>query len=159
MIRSFLNIFLPEDEYKRLRVLYFMAEAAFLMGGLLMLGSALNNYWLKWDLGETEVTFILLMIPMLMMGYTYFRYIFSGIEHTEVSNKQGYKKERRVAGKRALLVGVIFFIILIVVKGIPTNYDEGIDLIALPIIFTFLYFCFDLVSLKRSAKKNDDLED
>jgi hypothetical protein len=92
MIRSFLSIILPEDEYKRLRVLYFMSEAAFLMGGLLLVGSALNNYWLKWNLEEVEVTFILMMIPMLMAGYTYFRYIFSGIEHTEVSTKQGYKK-------------------------------------------------------------------
>ncbi|CAM3321374.1 hypothetical protein FITA111629_15605 [Filibacter tadaridae] len=159
MIRSFLNAFLPEDEYKRLRVLYFMSEAAFLMGGLLMLGSALNNYWLKWDMDDADVTIILMMIPMLMAGYTYFRYIFSGIEHTEVSNKKGYKKERRVAGKRALLLGIIFFIIHVIVKGIPTNYDERIDLFVLPIIFTLLYFLFDLVSLKRSAKKNDELED
>ncbi|MBY0221228.1 MULTISPECIES: hypothetical protein [Sporosarcina] len=159
MILSFLNVFLPEDEYKRLRVLYFMAEAAFLMGGLLMLGSALNNYWLKWNLDSTEVTFILMMFPMLMVGYTYFRYIFSGIEHTEVSNKRGYKEERRVAGKRALLVGVLFFIIFVIVKGIPTNYYERIDMIALPIVFTLLYFLFDLVSLKRSAKKNNELED
>ncbi|MYL57599.1 hypothetical protein GLW20_08780 [Virgibacillus halodenitrificans] len=159
MIHSFLNVFLPEDEYKRLRVLYFMAEAAFLIGALLMLGSALNNYWLEWNFGATEVTFILMMVPMLMAGYTYFRYIFSGIEHTEVSNNQSYKKERRVAGKRALSVGVIFFILLLIVKGIPSNYGEGIDLIALPIVFTLLYFLFDLISLKRSAKKNTDLED
>jgi di/tricarboxylate transporter len=122
-------------------------------------GSALNNYWLKWNLEEVEVTFILMMIPMLMAGYTYFRYIFSGIEHTEVSTKQGYKKERGIVFKRSLLVGVVFFIIHIVVKGFPTNYDEGIDLVALPIIFTFLYFLFELISLKRSAKKNEELDD
>jgi hypothetical protein len=159
LIHSFLNVFLPDDEYKRLRVLYFMAEAAFLMIGLLMLGSALNNYLLKWNLEGTEVTFILTMIPMLMVGYTYFRYIFSGIEHTEVLNKQSYKRKRRVAGKRALSVGGIFFILLLIAKGIPKNYDEGMDLIALPVISTLLYFLFDLISLKRSVKKNTELED
>ncbi|WP_379588640.1 hypothetical protein [Oceanobacillus caeni] len=46
-----------------------------------------------------------------------------------------------------------------IVKGIPTNYDEGIDLIALPIIFTFFYFLFDLISLKRSYKRNEELDD
>ncbi len=108
MIRSFLNAFLPEDEYKRLRVLYFISEAVFLMSGILLLGSALNNYWLKWNLDTGEFTFFLMMIPVLMLSYTYIRYIFTGIEYTEVSNKRDYKKERRAVVKRSLLFGVMF---------------------------------------------------
>lgn len=159
MIHSFLNRFLPEDEYKRLRVLYFMAEAAFLMGGLLIMGSVLNNYWLEWNLNTITVTFILLMIPMTMAGYTFIRYIFSGIEHTEVSSQQDYKKQRRVIMKRSLLVGVIFFILNFIFKGIPNKLEDGIDIIALPIVFTMIYFLFDFMSLKQSIKKNKELED
>lgn len=159
MIRSFLNAFLPDDEYKRLRVLYFMAEAAFLMGGFLIVGSALNNYWLQWNFNTNTVTFILLMIPMVMGAYAFIRYIFSGIEYTEVSNKKDYNKERRAVVKRSLLFGVMFFIIHFIFKGIPANYDEGIDLVVLPIMVIIFYFLFDLFSLKRSIKKNKELDD
>lgn len=159
MIRSFLNVFLPEDEYKRLRILYFIAETAFLMGGLLFVGSVLNTYWLKLTLEPMEVTLLLVMIPMLMTGFAYCRYIFSGIEHTKVSSKQDYKKERRVSAKRAIGAGLTFFIIIFILQGIPTNYNEGIDLIALPIVFAFMHFIFDIISLKRSAKKNKELNE
>lgn len=155
MIRSFLNAFLPEDEYKRMQILYFMAETTFLTVIILLLFGLLK-YILNLNL-DTE--FLLLLGPFLMMAYSYFRYIFSGIEHTEVSNKQDYIKRRRTAVKRSLLVGVIFFVIHLIVKGIPTSYDDGIDLIALPIIFIFIYFLFEMISLKRSFNKNKDLTD
>ncbi|MEC5273979.1 hypothetical protein, partial [Caldifermentibacillus hisashii] len=38
-----------------------------------------------------------------MMGYSYIRYIFSGIEHTEVSDKQDYIKRRRMVVNRSLV--------------------------------------------------------
>jgi len=98
------------------------------------------------NLAHLDTEFLLLLGPFLMMAYTYFRYIFSGIEHTEVLNKQNYRKKRKIAVKRSLLVGLIFFIISFIVKGVPTSYDEGIDLIALPIIFILLYFLFELIS-------------
>ncbi|MEI3599119.1 MULTISPECIES: hypothetical protein [unclassified Oceanobacillus] len=155
MIRSFLNAFLPEDEYKRTRILYFMAETTFLtIVILLVLG--LLKYFLNINI---DTQFILLIGPFLMMGYSYFRYIFSGIEHTEVSDKQDYIKRRRKVVKRSLLVGVIFFIIILIVKGIPGNWEDRLDLIALPILFTIFYFLFDYISLKRSYKKNKDLTD
>lgn len=156
MIRSFLKVFLPEDEYKRTRILYFMAETTFLTVGILLL-LGLLKYVLHIPHLDTE--FILLLSPFLMVGYPYFRYILSGIEHTEVSSKKDYKRGRHVAAKRALLVGVLFFIIILLVKGFPDNYNEGLDLIALPIIFSLIYYVFDLVSLRQSIKKNKELDD
>lgn len=155
MIRSFLNVFLPEDEYKRMRILYFMAETTFItIIGLLLLG--LMKYFLDFNI-DTE--FILLLSPFIMIAYSYFRYVFSGIEYTEVTNRQDYIKRRRISVNRSFLVGVIFSIILLIVKGIPDNWNDRIDLIAMPIIFTFLYFLFELISLKRSYKKNQSLTD
>lgn len=45
-----------------------------------------------------------------MMGYSYIRYIFKGIEHTEVSDKQDYIKRRRMVVNRSLLAGVTFLL-------------------------------------------------
>src|SRR5690625_2365067 len=106
MIRSFLNVFLPEDEYKRMRILYFMAETTFItIIGLLLLG--LMKYFLDFNI-DTE--FILLLSPFIMIAYSYFRYVFSGIEYTEVTNRQDYIKRRRISVNRSFLVGVIFSI-------------------------------------------------
>ncbi|MEW9677913.1 hypothetical protein ABRT01_17450 [Lentibacillus sp. L22] len=156
MIHSFLNAFLPEDEYKRTRILYFMAETTFLTVVILLL-FGLIKYILNFS--HLDADLLIMIVPFLMMAYAYFRYIFSGIEHTEVSNKQDYKKERRIVIKRSLLVGIIFFIIFLIVKGIPTSYVEGLDLIVPSVIFTILYFLFDLFSLKRSTMKNKELDD
>ncbi|WP_240378241.1 hypothetical protein [Bacillus piscicola] len=122
MVHSFLNIFLPEDEYKRLRVLYFMAETTFLSVVILLI-FGLMKYILNFSTLDTE--FVVLLGPFVMMAYAYVRYILSGIEHTEVSNDQEYKKARRIAVKRSLLVGVVFFVLNFIIKGIPTNYVFG----------------------------------
>lgn len=155
MIRSFLNTFLPEDEYKRMRILYFMAETTFFSVIILFLLGFLK-YIFNINL-DTE--FILVLTPPLMLAYTYFRYVFAGIEYTEVSNKNDYMKRRRVASSRSLFMGVMFSIIFFIVKGIPNNWNDGIDLIAMPIIFTVLYFIFEMISLNRSYKQNKDLTD
>lgn len=64
MIRSFLNTFLPEDEYKRLKILYVMAETAFLtVLALLLFG--FFKYYLNFNL-STEL--ILLLGPFFMGG-------------------------------------------------------------------------------------------
>jgi hypothetical protein len=155
MIRSFLNVFLPEDEHKRTRILYFMAETTFLTVVFLLL-FGLMKYILNLHL-DTDL--LVMISPFLMMAYVYFRYIFSGIEFTDVANKGEYKKQRHVVVKRSLLFGVVFLIIQFIVKETPTNYVEGIELIALPIIAILFYFLFDYISLKRSYKKNRELTD
>jgi len=156
MIRSFLNVFLPEDEHKRTRILYFMAEATFLTVVILLL-FGLMKYVL--NIVHLDTDFVVMIGPFLVMAYVYFRYIFSGIEFTDVANKGEFKKQRRVVFKRSLLVGVLFFMISPIVKGIPNSPGERIELIALSIIFTIFYVLFDYISLKRSYKINRDLTD
>jgi|SRR5699024_4366673 len=155
MIRSFLNVFLPEDEYKRMRILYFMAESTFLSIIILFLLGFLK-YFLNFNL---DAEFILLLAPPILLAYSYFRYAFSGIEHTEVSSKNDYMKKRKTMVVRSLSMGVIFFVIFLIVKGIPNNWYDGIDLIAMPIIFMLFYFLFEMISLKKSYKQNKNLID
>lgn len=155
MIRSFLNIFLPKDEYKRIRILYFMAETTFITVVLLLLFGLLK-YFLNLRL---DPEFILLVGPFLMMAYTYVRYIFSGIEHTEISNKQDYRKKLGTVMKRSLVVGGVFCIAFIIIKGIPSNFKESMDIIVVPILVIIFSFLFDVISLKQSFEKNKELDD
>lgn len=48
----FLNVFLPDDEYKRTRILYFMAEGTFISVTLLILFAFINNTWLQLEIGD-----------------------------------------------------------------------------------------------------------
>jgi len=153
MIRSFLNIFLPEDEYKRLQVLYIMAETTFLTIVILLL-FGLMKYILNFLHLDTD--FLVMIGPFLMMAYAYFRYIFSGIEFTEVADKQMYKKSRRSIIISGITFGVLFAIVYFIPFG-PKK--EGLEAIAFVGLMAFFYFLFDYISLKRSYKKNKDLPD
>ncbi|RYG71965.1 hypothetical protein EU245_12130 [Lentibacillus lipolyticus] len=153
MIRSFLNIFLPEDEYKRLQVLYFMAETTFLTVVILLL-VGFFKYILSFEM--IDITFLVMYGPFIMMTYVYVRYILSGIEFTEVANTQTYKKRRRSIVKSAITFGILFAIFYFIPFG-PRK--EGLEAIAFVGLIVFFYFLFDYISLKRSYKKNEDLSD
>lgn len=156
MVQSFLNYFLPDDEYKRTRILYFMAEAAFLVTGILMFSSFVNQYWLNWELDGSIIGFL---IAMCILCYTFLRYIFSGIEHTDIFNQKRYKKQCRETWKKVLISGLVFFIVSLAFSGIPSSWIEAMDLIGPSLLFMIFYYIVDSISLKRSYKKNKDLMD
>lgn len=81
MIRSFLNVFLSEDEYKRMRIVYFLAETTVITIVILLL-FGFGKYTLKIPHVNTEL--LLLLGPFLMITYPFLRYILSGIEYTEI---------------------------------------------------------------------------
>lgn len=157
MVHSFLNYFLPEDEYKRIRIVYFMAEAAFLLIGILLLFFFLNHYWLKWNLPDGS--FVAFMVPMIMVVYTYTRYVFSGIEFTDIATRKDYRRQSRITLKRSLTLGLIYFVVSFIFKGIPSNWVEAIDIIGPAILVIVFYYIYDYISLKRSFKKNKELDD
>src|SRR5690625_4259107 len=131
-----------------------MAETTFLTVLVLLMIASLKYYAnLPFD---TEL--LLLLGPFIMNGYTYVRYILSGIEYTNVSNEREYKEQRKKVVIRSLVIGVVFFFILLLFKGIPTKLEETIELIVLPILFIIFFILFNFFSLKRSMKKNQDVE-
>jgi len=156
MIHSFLNTFLPSDEYKRIKIVYIMAEASFLTTGILIIFSLININWLKW---ESDGSLIIFLIFSFILFYTFLRYIFSGIEHTNVYNKNDYSKQRRKSLKSSLRFGVIFFVASFVIKGIPSDLVNAMDIIGPSILAVIFYYLFDYISLKRSFKKNQELLD
>ncbi|ELK48059.1 UNVERIFIED_CONTAM: hypothetical protein N8J90_05810 [Halobacillus marinus] len=156
MVQSFLNYFLPKDEYKRSQIVYFMAEAAFLTVLLLLPLTLMNNIW--WN-SQSFNEISILLTPVFVMAYTYFRYVFKGIEHTDISEEKTYRAQRRLNRKRALFFAAIFMIVLLINNGIPSTGMEILD-IAGPVFLGFLfYLLFDYISLKRSYNKNKDLLD
>ncbi|MFD2627291.1 hypothetical protein [Oceanobacillus kapialis] len=156
-MRSFLNYLLPDDEYKRTRILYFLGESAVILavGALIFLG--LNIYWL--DVGDIDLTFTLTMVFLFILCYTYLRYIFSGIEFTNVYNQKQYKKERKVRLIAALFSGVAFFLVTFLINGKPSNMEDWLDIIGPSVFFIIFFFLFDYISLKRSYRKNKELTD
>ncbi|HLS34806.1 MAG TPA: hypothetical protein VK061_01045 [Bacillota bacterium] len=131
-----------------------MAETTFLTVLMLLIIGSLKYYAnLPFD-----PELLLLLGPFIMNGYTYVRYILSGIEYTNVSNEREYKEQRKKVVIRSLVIGVVFFLILLLFKGILTKLEETIELIVLPILFIIFFILFNFFSLKRSMKKNQDVE-
>lgn len=131
-----------------------MAETTFLTVLMLLIIGSLKYYAnLPFD-----PELLLLLGPFIMIGYTYVRYILSGIEYTNVSNEREYKEQRKKVVIRSLVIGVVFFLILLLFKGILTKLEETIELIVLPILFIIFFILFNFFSLKRSMKKNQDVE-
>lgn len=155
VIRSFINIFLPDDEYKRLRILYFMAEAAGLTILILFL---LGIFVYFFDSFSVDGQVLLFLSPYLMMMYVFLRYIFSGMEYPELFHEKDYKKKRNRALIRSLIVGTTFGIILLMFKGIPGHISEVPDAVIKPILFIVFYYIIEIISLKCSIKKNIDLD-
>jgi len=156
MIKSFLNFLLPDDEYKRIRIVYFIAEAAVILAVVLLLYTLFTS-WL--DLQSRNGFVIAVFSFFFIMMYTFIRYIFSGMEHTNVVSREQFVKKRiRILGN-ALGVGLVFFVLNLIFEGIPSNREEAMDIIGPTIFFIVFYLLFDYISLKRSYKKNKELLD
>ncbi|WP_414055632.1 hypothetical protein [Macrococcus equi] len=154
MTKSFLNALLPSDEYKKTRMLYFMAEALVINVILVFIAMTLY-YFMHFNINKDLILFL---CPMLLIGYPYGRYILSGMEHTEVSTEKEYRRTRKEVMVHALFSGLFFGLAMLIVRGIPHNWSEGIDFIFMPLLFTGFYILFDYVSLRKSYEKNKELD-
>lgn len=154
MNRSFLNGLLPSDEYKKTRMLYFMAESLVINIIFLFIMMVLH-YFMNFKM---ELDVILFISAAMLIGYPFFRYILSGMEHTEISTEKEYKKTLKEVILHSILSGVFFGLIMLVIKGVPHNWHDGLDFIFIPILFTGFYLLFEYLSLKSSYKKNKELE-
>lgn len=85
-MKTWLSIFLPTDEYKRQRILVFIAEG----GALIALAQFLSLL-----IGPFESSLVPLISIGIFVFYVTIRYISSGIEYTEVATQKDYNKERK----------------------------------------------------------------
>jgi len=149
MIKSWISFLLPNDEYKRQRILHFFAEGSILL--LIYLGLAFTTVNLtNWNL-DLEV--ILGLAIVLFISYTFVRYTLSGIEYTDISTDKQYKKERNSFVQKSIIFGFTFFTISLFFTG----SREWIETLSISIIASLLLFLINYISLKRSFKNNKDV--
>lgn len=156
MKKTWLSFFLPDDEYKERKMLYFLAEASFILLSVLVLFFVINLIFPHWGLpveiviGFSIGTFIL---------YVYGRYICSGIEYTDVSTDKEFTHEKKRIIIKSIGFILTFFISYFLVKGIPALLEKWVDLIGVALLGGLFLFLIDFISLKKSYNKNKDLLD
>lgn len=150
MNTGFLTIFLPEDEYKKQKVITYMAESTFLLiilhAILLILGkSNLLNF------NNNTLLFLSIMFPII---YTLVRYTISGIEYANVFTKNDYQKTRKEIIFSSIKFTILFSILWIILIDLPNSNSSWFNLAGMAIFILLFFNLFNIISLKISFIKN-----
>ncbi|MDQ0174903.1 DUF3278 domain-containing protein [Bacillus chungangensis] len=156
MEKSWLSFLLPDDEYKERKVVYFLAEGSIILLSVLVIMFSVNRILPQWGL---SVEFVLGVSIVAFLFYVFIRYLFSGIEYTNVSTEQEFSKEKGHIIFKSITFMVIFSIVYLLFFGITRTQKEWFELIILLLLAGFFIFLVDYISLKRSYKKNKELLD
>lgn len=156
MEKSWLSFLLPDDEYKERKVVYFLAEGSVILLTALIILFSINRLFPQWGLG---VEFVLGISIVVFLFYVFIRYLFSGIEYTNVSTEKEFTKEKNHIIFKSVIFSIIFLIVYSLFFGITRTPKEWIELILLLLLAAFFMFFVDYISLKRSYKKNKELLD
>jgi hypothetical protein len=156
LMKSWLSIFLPNDEYKEKRVLYFLAESAVVLLAISFIFLAVKRFY---PINQISDEIVVAALSGLVIIYTIIRYMVSGIEYSNVFNKTEYKKEVRSIVFQSLKFAVIFSVIYLLFTGIPKAKEGWVDLLGLSFLIWTFMFLLNYFSLKHSFKKNSELEE
>lgn len=150
-MKSWISSILPKDEYKEKKMLYFLAEGGIILLLSLIIAVFCNMYF------QIHEGFLLLLPIAVFLFYVTTRYIASGIEYTDIVTEHAYKREIKTIGTRTISFVVTFFLLYILVDGVPNNLDGWLTIVGLLLIISFLWFFTSFLSLNRSYKKNKEL--
>ncbi|WP_416150137.1 DUF3278 domain-containing protein [Salipaludibacillus sp. HK11] len=150
-MKSWITFLLPSDEYKEKKMLYFYSEAAILLFFSLIMMVIINEFF------NIDVEIVLLVLIAIFLFYVTTRYIVSGIEYTDVTSEQAYKKEIRVISIRTIGFVVIFISFYMIFIEIPVSRNEWFEIVGLLLSSSFIMFFASYLSLRRSYKKNNEL--
>ncbi|WP_257348714.1 DUF3278 domain-containing protein [Pseudalkalibacillus decolorationis] len=156
MDKSWISFLLPDDEYKEKKMLYFMAESAVLLAVALFIYALITNVELY---GSSETGTLAGLSFVFLTGYVLVRYTFSGIEYTDIVGHNSYQKEKKTILFRSLMFLITFLVASIILKGIPADMEELLDLLGPSILAAVFMYFWNYISLKRSYQKNKDLLD
>lgn len=154
MKESWVTMFLPNDEYKERRMLYFIAEAFVLFIGFLGVVVLLNRFS---GIFNTESSYILLSVIAILSLYVWIRYILSGMEYTNVVEKSEYKIELRKLIGSTSKFAVLFAGVAIALKVTGAVIYSWVDLLAMTLLSNGLLLVAQFISLQRSFRKNREL--
>jgi len=153
MEKSWISFFLPKDEYKRMKILQFIAESFFLFVIVLIFVVFLNRFIKVFD---DEIGFSFLIVLMSVISYIFVRYIFSGIEYVTVFDKNDYKKELKKMFRSGFKFAFIFLVLSSLFKFFNVINFDWYDVFALTIIVLILIILMNYISLHFSFKKNNE---
>ena len=156
MEKTWIANLLPQDEYREKRLLYFIAEAVFILGVSLFLYLMVESFIVGMDMPGDRMA--LLCIGFLIT-YTTLRSTLTGIEYPDVASEKRYQKEKRLKIYSTIHFWIIFLFISILFKGIPSNLEETFDIVGSATFAAIFFFILNYLSLKKSYKKNKDLLD
>ena len=156
-MKSWLKFFLPEDEYKERQMLIFLAEAAVMQVVLIFALMFISQSFIP-----MSSMFMLTICMFSIIFYVSARYIFSGIEYTDIDTEEAYKKQVKVL--RVKSIGfVVIYLILAVIFGVFEmvpffdNQVDRIDFFAVLALMGIFLFVTQYISLRKSYLKNKDL--
>lgn len=155
-MNSWLNVFLPKDEYKKQTILYFLAEGGSLLALYLILTLIFMDFVAIIDWNFLLTTFIGLIIFFI---YVFARYTLSGIEYTDIMTTSQLNRSKREIRKKSIIFGTFMIIGLYITHLVGLQNGEWYDPLGIGILSGIFMYIFDLISLKRSYRKNKDLID
>lgn len=153
-MKSWLSFLLPNDEYKEKKLLYFLAEGAVILLLALMFIFISSRYVTFFQI---DVEFALFLSVALFFTYVLIRYIWSGLEYTDVATTRSYKNELKHIWWRSITFTIIFIVVYLMFGNVPNQKSEWLELILLPLLAGVLWFLMSYLSLRKSYKKNKDL--
>ncbi|PEW08800.1 DUF3278 domain-containing protein [Bacillus cereus] len=156
MIKSWLSVLLPKDEYKKQKTLYFLAESSIILFITLIILFSIHR--ISPDLEINPEIYLGMSISIFVI-YILTRYILSGIEYSNITTEKEFRKEKNRISFNSLKFIFIFFITYSLIIGIPKTQSQWIDLIILILLSGIFMFLLGYISLRRSYKKNKDLLD
>ncbi|MFN2746838.1 MULTISPECIES: DUF6773 family protein [Bacillus] len=151
-----MKFFKSGDEYVNKSMNQFFSEAGMMIAALLFLDFLIRGLILQRPSSEYLVSGIAFAV---YAGWILLRYLLSGLEYPEIASKTAYRKKRKEMLAVSITSGIIFSILTLIFTGIPDGPEEWLDLIVMFVLFTFLYFITNFISLHKSFKKNQDLLD
>ena len=156
-MKTWLNYFLPEDEYKERQMLIFLAEAAVLQVILILILMMTSQFIVP--LAATLMLSICLFSIILYVGI---RYIFSGIEYTNVCTEQQYKHEIKLLRKKSFSFMAIYLLLAVVFQFIGSasffdTKESRFDFFVILAISGLFLFATQYISLRMSYEKNKNL--
>ena len=150
MIKSWLIFILPKDEYKKQRVLHFLAEASVVSIIYTVFLLFINIYI------NIDVILILIFNVYILIVYFLIRYIFSGIEFGNIINQKEYRSKKGGIFLESFMFFITFSLIYIIFTS--NTISDWIVVLIISFLASLLFLFINLISLNRSYHKNINLK-
>ena len=153
-MKTWLSIFLSKDEYKERQMLIFLAEAAVAQVVL-----ALVLFFISQLFMPLPSKLILVICIFSIILYAGIRYIFSGIEYTDISTEKEYQKQVKALRGKSIRFAIIYIVLGVMFQlfGFFDGSINTLDFFIVSVISALFLFGMQYLSLRKSYLKNRDL--